>query len=161
MAVLPRRTGIASVATLSGITLSLGLTHLLAPGWCRAVGLDVWNFAAAEAEYRRHAGRGEELDDFQRRLRVQIEVSESLAADLAAGRRSLAEAADEMARVNTGRPGFEDGMESAYPDIPVLRHRVARYAIDKGRRRLGAADPSAWAAAQARLEAEYRALTGE
>jgi hypothetical protein len=160
MAVFPRRTGAASAATLSAITLSVGLAHLVAPDWSREVGLDIWNWPAAEAGYRLHTGRGEELDDLRRRVRVQIEVTNHLAAELAAGRLSVGEAADELARVNRGRPGFDAAMGYAYPGLPDLRHRLARYGIDKGLYRLAGADPAERRAAEARLEAEYRALAG-
>ena len=155
MAVFPRRTGIASAGTLATLALGAGLSHLLAPDWCRAAGLDVWNYQQVEAEYRRSTDRADELHHFDRRLKAQLAVSERLINDLAGGRLTVAEAADELAEVNHDRGGFEDGLRLAYPEVPGHRHRVARYAIDKARHRLPG---DGRAEALERLEAEYRAL---
>ena len=59
--------------------------------------------------------------------------------------------------LNAGRPGWADGLQFSYPDAPTQRHRVARYVMSKVRI-MYAADPSAWVALSARLDAEYRAL---
>lgn len=157
MPVSPRRTGAASVAPLTGLVLAAGLAPLAVPGRLRDAGLDFWAYPAAEADYRHQTGHGEKLDDHHRRRRVQVEVTHHLADELAAGRLSLAEAADELARLNDGRFGFAAGLGAAYPDAPGPRHRIARYAIDKGLHRLTGPDREA---AAARLEAEYRALSG-
>ena len=155
MVVFPYRTGAASVGTLAGLVVGTGLLHLIAPGWCRQTGLDVWNYAAVEAERRWQDARGEELGDRLRRFRAQLVVGDHLAGELVAGRLSLADAADELARLNAGRGGFADGLAAAFPDAPDFRHRVARYAIRQGLGRLAGPDR---AAAADRLEAEYAAL---
>lgn len=158
MAAFPRRTGIASAGTLATLAVAVGLAHLLAPGWCRAAGLDVWNYRQAEADYRRHADRADELCDYGRRLKAQLAVSDRLIDDLAGGRLSVAEAADELAEVNRDRGGFEDGLKLAYPGVPGHRLRVARHAIEKARHRLPGDGREQ---ARERLEAEYLALSGE
>lgn len=158
MTVLLSRTATASLATLSGLAVAVGLAHAVAPGWTRAIGLDVWNAPAADAEYRRTLAAGEQLDDTRRRLRAQVAVTDGLAADLATGRLSVAEAADEVARVNAGRWGFEVTLAAFYPAVPTFRERVARYAIDRGLRRLAETDPSDARRARDRLEAEYQEL---
>jgi hypothetical protein len=159
MPAIRRRPGIASVAALAGITLALGLAHLAAPEWVRAAGLDVWNAAAARADLARSLACGDEIDTRSRHMLDQIRASDGVAARLAAGRLTLAAAADELAALNAGRPGWEDGLRVRCPDAPTPRHRVARYAIIK----VGywhRAESSGWAQLSARLEADYLALGG-
>lgn len=160
MAVLPRRTGFASVATLAVMAAGMAVAHLVAPGWSRSAGLDVWNAGAAEREYQRATARGRDLDDFRDRLGRQLRATESVVRDLAAGRLTLAAAAAELERVNGGRVGFLDGLDVCYPHLPDFRHRVARYAVDKAAARY-ANDSAEWEATEARLEAEFAALRAE
>lgn len=156
MTALHRRPGIASAATLAGIVLTLGLAHVVAPEWSRAAGLDVWNAGAARADLAATLARGDDLEEQNQHILDQIRGSQGVVRRLGAGRLTLAAAADELAALNAGRPGWADGLAFAHPDAPTLRHRVARYALAK----LSRVDPAAWAAAAARLEAEYRALPG-
>jgi len=156
MTALHRRPGLASAATLSGIVLTLGLAHAVAPEWSRAAGLDVWNTGSARAALAAEQSRGADLDELNANVEAQIRGSEGVARRLGAGRLTLAAAADELLALNADRPGWEDGLTFAYPDAPTPRHRAARYALAK----LSRTDAAAWAASAARLEAEYRALPG-
>ena len=151
MTALHRRPGLASAATLSGIVLTLGLAHAVAPEWSRAAGLDVWNTGSARAALAAEQSRGADLDELNANVEAQIRGSEGVARRL-----TLAAAADELAALNADRPGWEDGLSVAFRDAPTPRHRAARYALAK----LSRTDEAAWAASSARLEAEYRALPG-
>jgi hypothetical protein len=159
MPAIHRRPGIASVATLAGIVLTLGLAHLAAPEWSRAAGLDVWNVADARAELDRTLTRGREIEAQNEHMLDQIRGSSGVAARLAAGRLTLAAAVAEAEAVNADRPGWADGLLAAHYAVPTHRQRVARYLIAKVEFRYRA-DPSGWAPLSARLEAEYRALAG-
>jgi hypothetical protein len=128
----------------------------VAPEWSRAAGLDVWNTGVARAELAVEVARGDDLAARNATVREQIRGSEGVARRLAAGRLTLAAAADEVAALNADRPGWEDGLRFIYRDAPTPRHRAARYAMAK----LERVDAAAWAAESARLEAEYRALPG-
>ncbi len=159
MPAIRRRPGVASVATLAVIVVTLGVAHLLAPEWSRAVGLDVWNAGSARADLTRTLARGEEIEAQNRHILEQIQGSGGVASRVAAGRMTLAAAAEELEAVNDGRVGWTDGLRYAYLDVPTHRLRVARYLIAKLEVRYKA-DPSAWAPLSARLEAEYRVMAG-
>lgn len=159
MPAIHRRPGVASVAALAVIVLTVTVAHLAAPEWSRAAGLDVWNADSARADLERTRTRGEELDARNRHTLDQIRGSGGVAARLAAGRLTLAAAVAETEALNEGRPGWADGLELVHCGVPTHRLRVARYLIAKLECRYQA-DPSAWAPLAARLEAEYRALAG-
>ena len=154
MTALHRRPGITSVATLAAIVLTVGLTHAVAPEWSRAAGLDVWNAGAARADLAATLARGDELEAQNQSTLDQIRGSHGVVQRLGAGRLTLAAAADELAALNAGRPGWIDGLVYAHRDAPTPRHLAARYALAK----LSRIDPAAWAAASARLEAELERM---
>lgn len=156
MTALHRRPGVATAGTLAGIVLTLGLAHAVAPEWSRAAGLDVWNAGSARADLAATLARGDDLEALNQHIHEQIRGSLGVVQRLGAGRLTLAAAADELAALNADRPAWEDSLAYAYRDAPTPRHRIARYAMAK----LARIDPAAWAAATARLEAEYRALPG-
>jgi hypothetical protein len=157
MAVCPRRTGIASVAILSGISFALGLAHVIAPNWARDAGLDVWNIGVATAEYRRQEICAEQLDATQDQLARQMEASDQVVAVLIAGEITLSDAVTELSKINRDRPGFCELLTVIYPEATTFQARVARYAQGKVRTRLES-DPSRLAEVAARLESEYLAM---
>ena len=104
--------------------------------------------------------RRKELEGTHGRLLRQIEAADHVVGLLVDGKLSLADAADEVGRINQGRPGFLDGLRSLYPAAVTERQLVARYVIHKAGERLEG-DPARRAEVLARLEAEYRVLSTE
>lgn len=158
MTVFHRRPGIASGAALAAIALALGVAHAAAPEWMRETGLDVWNRADVQVEEAAEQLRHEQITQTHNELNRQIAASEATAAALIEGYVSLADAAEELARINRDRVGFEYTLASLYPGAPTFRARVARYVIDRVHKRL-AHDPTREATVLARLECEYAAMT--
>jgi hypothetical protein len=97
-----------------------------------------------------------EIDHQRERLNRDIELSEHLVTRLATGTISLADATEQMEPRLQQRPGFQITCENNYR-VPNTRLGTARYLIQKVEWCLEA-DPTQWAAASARLEAEYAAL---
>jgi hypothetical protein len=160
MIVLRRRPGIASVAVLAGITAALVTAHAVAPEWSRAVGLDVWNLSAAEADQRESADRRDELAAQHEQLRQRVAVADHLCTQLIDGRVRLAEAADEVIEVNRDRDAFFFVLRLEHPDATTDRELAACYLIAKIAARFYD-DPSRRAEATGRLEAEYQAMPRE
>jgi hypothetical protein len=155
-----RRTGLASVATLAALTLTVGGVHALAPDWSRRMGVDVWNLPCLEAERVQKDALGDELEAHGERTFRQIEASERVAAELAAGRVSLADAVVELERVNSSRSALLAGQRAFHPDAGDDRELVARYAVSKALR-IFRDDSTRRTEVMPRLEAEYRALVGK
>ena len=155
-----RRTGIASVAALAGLTLTLGVVHTIAPDWSRRLGLDVWNASAAEADAR-------SADEYATALRVsgdiaaqQIEASDRVGHALATGQMSLTAAVEVLTQINATRDGFQDSLRRIHADAESDRERVARYALGKVWWLL-VEEPSRQATAVQKLKGEYAALVGK
>lgn len=155
-----RRTGIASVAALAGLTLTVGVVHAVAPDWSRKVGLDVWNSSEAEAEARAADERRRELHDRADRVTRLMGASEHVAHALAAGRTTLADAVEALTHINDTRDGFQDTLRVYHRDATSDRERVARYAIGKVKAAL-AANPARRAEVLKKLGGEYAALVGK
>jgi hypothetical protein len=151
-----RRTGTVSAAALGGLAFALGLAQVVAPGWVKRVGLDVWNMPGLRSDARAAAARGAELRARHEALRRQIDLSDHVCARLAGGVLTLAEATDELEPLMRERLGFELMWDVHYT-APTFRHGVARYAIRKVQFLL-ASDSARLAAVSACLEAEYAAL---
>jgi hypothetical protein len=158
MVVLHRRTGIVSVATLSGLALAVGLTHVIAPEWSRSTGLDVWNYTDMESQYRDDKDRLQDELKVEETLSCQIRLSDHITTELIEGRLSLSEAVDEIEYINRERVGFEESLRVTFRPS-THRERLALYTLTKARRMLDH-DPSAQVVVMARLEAEYQAMTG-
>lgn len=155
MTPFPRRAGTASVATLAGITLGIGVSSAVSPNTVRTVGLDIWNFRVVAAEYRAQAARGNRLAAVHAVLLQQIEASDRVAELLIAGELTLPDAAAELDEINRDRTDLGEVLHYSFPDAPTHRARLARYALRKVHTSL-ADDPSRLAAVSVRLEAEYR-----
>lgn len=151
-----RRAGTVSAAALSGLALTLGFSHAVAPSRVRDAGLDLWNLASIRREVRETDEQKVVLQRTQEQLAREIEMAEHFAARLADGGLTLAEVVEELTPVLAARPGFATAATERF-GTPTFRHTVAAYAIDKVRQLLEV-EPTRWAAVSARLDAEYAAL---
>lgn len=159
MAVLRRRTGIASVTTLTGITLTLGAIHLVAPKWSHEAGLDVWNIGAALRYQQEVQATTDETNACEDRLRCQLNASDHVIDLLAAGRIPLAAAADELAVINRNRAGVVEVFRLRHPG-EADRVLFARYAVSKVSR-LPDGHPGRSVAVRDRLDAQLADLAGD
>jgi hypothetical protein len=158
MTVLRRRPGIASVAALAGLTVALFVAaHAAAPEWSRAAGLDVWSLSAEDAMLRVEVDRRGDLEADHNLLRRRMAVADQLATQLVDGQLRLADAADEVVRVNRDRDSFFLVLSREHPGAVTERRLAARYLIAKIEDRFQD-DPSRAAEATGRLEAQYRLL---
>jgi hypothetical protein len=157
MTVLNRRPGIASVATLGVLSLAVTAAHLVAPGWSRSAGLDLWNYPTVVADERAAIDRRVDLQATHDRFREQVEAADHIADLVIDGRLPLADAAAEVARINRDRPSFRDSLRCTFLDATTDRRRDAAYVIHKVSMRLSA-DPVRRDGVVARLRAEYDRL---
>ena len=151
-----RRAGTASGAALSVLAMGLGMAHAVAPHWSRSVGLDVWNYSQACADFRSFDDRDASLEVQREKIRRETELAGHVATRVIEGRLSLAEAADELAPILKDRAGF-DTVTQCYYKAPTHRHAAARYTITH----IGLLledDPERFAQVKTRLEAEYAAM---
>lgn len=155
-----RRTGIASVAALAALTLTVGGVHAVAPDLARELGLDVWNAPAAANAARQADERGRRLRDHADCVTRQISDSDNVGHALAAGQVSLADAVVVLAEVNTTRDGFQESLCRIHPDAGSDRERIARYAMGKVWAQLDE-EPERRAEVVRRLAAEFAALVGK
>ena len=150
MIAFPRRTGVASLATLAACVVAFLVLNLLVPQWAQAAGLDVWNVEAAVAVLKQEKVRERELDDAQDQLAEQIAACDAVVADLIAGRIALPSAVDWVEDINRERPGFASVLIHIDPDAHSHRERIEQYTIAKVRAKL-AGDPTRLAAVLDRL----------
>ena len=151
-----RRAGTVSAAALSGLGLTLGLAHAIAPQWAARTGLDVWNIVALHESAKTASEEYKVLLAKEERIRREIEAGEHIAARLVDGSLALADAIKELEPTLRDRPGFDFVCESTY-QAPTFRHGVARYAIGRVTRLLKM-NPAQRAVVCARLETEYAAI---
>ncbi|VTR91336.1 unnamed protein product [Gemmata massiliana] len=159
-----RRPGAASAAVLVGLSISMVAAHALAPKWSRSVGLDVWNFATAEAEQQRVTDERDDIvakGEESARRRV---LADQFAARLVTRDADLATTAVVMVDLFRDAPGSRATLETMHPTLRDPRLLYARHTINRVER-LMVDDPAQREAVLARLEAEYRELaqiwTGE
>lgn len=152
-----RRTGTTSAAVLSGLVVTLGLTNATAPEWARRAGLDLWNIAEAAESLRTTGEESARLGEETQRLRETIEAADHITTRLIAGELTLECATDQIEPLMRERRGFEFVAAAFYP-APSFRMKVARYLIDRTRRSL-VTNPGRLAGTEARLSAEFRAMT--
>lgn len=149
-----RRTGAVSAAALSGLALTLGLAHAVAPDWAARAGLDVWNLEELRDDFRANSEEWDELVEKEQRLHRECEATGSVAARMVEGELTLAEAADLLQPILRERPGFESTWRYDYR-VPDFRRGCARYAIQRTVRDVA---PDRRAELEDRLEAEYAAM---
>jgi hypothetical protein len=157
MTVLRRRPGIASVATLGVITLTLGAARILAPEWSQHAGLDVWSYPGLQAELQATADDRTKLNAQHEQLWHQVEATDHIVGLLIGGEMSLPAAVDEIDQITHGRTGFLEALRFKHPDAVTDQQLLARYTIRKADEQL-ARDPDRRTRVIARLEAEYRQL---
>jgi hypothetical protein len=133
--VLVRRAGVASVATLSGLALTILGAQLLAPDQVAQLRNEVLSIQTAGEESRALDRRSEDMAK-------EFEVSDYVCELLVAGKLTLDEAVDEMEPRLHNRPGFDRTVQSIL-GAESFRHAVARYLIQRVKRNLGEdADPN-------------------
>jgi hypothetical protein len=151
------RPGAASAAVLIALSVSMVIAHAIAPSWSRRVGLDVWNIAALEEEYRAAADEQADVLSQAERASARRAAGNQVAAKLITGSVSLSEAAVELIEVFREDEGTQITLASIHTGAPTERHVFARHAIDRVRALL-VADPAQSDAVVARLEVEYRVM---
>jgi len=151
-----RRTGTTSAAVLSGLVLTLGLTHASAPEWSRRAGLDVWNLADARASLWEISEESTRLGEESEQLRESIEAAEHITTRLIAGELTLSRATDLVEPLMRERPGFRWYATPTYT-APTFRLSVARYLIDHVQR-TERIHPGRLAEFNVQLQAEYEAM---
>ena len=146
-----RSTAAVSAALLIALALAVGLGSIVvwtAPHLRCFLGDDLDSVAIAE--------RAEDLNEQHLRQSTEYEFAQHLAARLAAGTLSLAEATDQMEPILCERSDFASVCRCHY-QVPNARLGTARYLIDKVSFLLDA-DASRWLAVSARLEKEYATM---
>jgi hypothetical protein len=125
-----RRAGATTVATLCGLALTVVAADSIAPMWVQQAGLDFWNLRSAisanETADREYAA----LKAKEQRLYQDIQLSNIVAEELAAGSITLKEAVDEMEPVMRNRTGFVETIQVSF-GTSSLREGVARYLISR------------------------------
>ena len=155
MSALPRRTGVASIATLAAFAAAFILVNLLAPHWAQSVGLDFWEIEASVANLKKETERTRDIGRIQERMGEQIAAGESIVAALIEGRMTLPHAVDQLVEINRDRPGFAEALTCFHHSAPTHRDRVEQYVLANLRSTLGN-DPSRLAEVLKRLEADSR-----
>ena len=153
MSALPRRTGVASIATLAAFAAAFILVNLLAPHWAQAVGLDFWELEESLANLKRETERTRDIGRVQDRLSEQIAAGESIVTALIEGRMTLPQAVDQLVEVNRDRPGFAEALICFHPNGHTHRDRIQQYVLANLRATLET-DPTRLAEVLKRLEPE-------
>jgi hypothetical protein len=151
-----RRAGTATVGTLTGLGLVVGLIHLTAPRWVNSLGLDVWNLPSLREDLRVTQQEGAVVDQRRQQIRHEIELADYITDELIHGRLTLAQATDRLEPMLRNRDGFECAWKQSYR-MPSFRHGVAWYAIRRVEYRLRD-DPARQVKITAQLEKEFTAI---
>jgi hypothetical protein len=109
---------------------------VVALGVVTVVGMGVRELPAALAERKAANDRAAELDALARLRESQGAATADLIARLADGRMSLAEVVDALEENARGQPVFLRQL-ALYRDETTDRGRLAGYALDRARERLG------------------------
>ncbi len=132
--------------------LAVGTVLTVHPTLARAIGVDVWNVPALNAELRATTEESGRLDAEDDDVRRRIEVKESLVVELIAGRVSLTEVTDRFTALDETRPANLAMVRDRFPgdtDHEKMARNVIAYALPR------AADHQRAALAN-RLDAELR-----
>jgi hypothetical protein len=151
-----RRAGTVSAAALSGLALTLGFAHAVAPAWVRRAGLDLWNLPSLRGDVGEYCHEASALEQKHDRLAREIETARHAAARLIDQRLTLAEAVDELAPVLGARPAFAHAARDRF-GTETFRQTVAAYVIDKAEELLEG-DPGRRVEVSARLRTEFAAI---
>lgn len=145
------------VAIAAGLVSAAVAAARAAPEWTAAAGLDFWNLPDLEAERRAALAEYASLEDRHQLLLDMAGANDRVAAALAEGRLSLAEAVAELEGINRDRPGFYPVLGMYAPAGTGERELLARFALRKARTQLRG-DPTRAAEVMPRLTAEFRAM---
>lgn len=148
-----RRAGATSAATLFGLVLAILFVHAIAPDWIHRSGLDVWNLPSAIADNRNAGQLAVSLSVQEEQLYREIELSNQVTAQMAAGTLSLEAAINEMEPILRNRNGFAVTMGQYY-HVSTFRQGVARYLMSRVPRHL-LNDRDRLTAIQKQLEQEF------
>jgi hypothetical protein len=148
---MPRHTGLVSLAVLSFMAVIFLLACVLSPHWAKRIGLDVWNLPDLREALKQEGDRHQILQDQKDQILHEIEFSEYIAGRLIDGTMTLTQATNEVEPIMRNRPGFDTTWEFAYR-VHTVRQGVARYLIIRVEALMNT--DSRWPALSARLEAE-------
>jgi hypothetical protein len=109
-----RRAGATSATTLFGLAATLAVAHLAAPGWSRAVGLDVWNAPSLTAQVRSNVERGHELSEEIEESRRRFSLKEQIVQSMLDGQITLRQAADQFLELNHNHPASMQMIRATY-----------------------------------------------
>ncbi|MBN9523554.1 hypothetical protein J0H58_34425 [bacterium] len=126
------------------------------PGWLSAAGLDAWNTPSLRRQVAANEQEADRLSGQINHVTEQILAKERLAAELIAGRVTLADAAAEFETMMVTQPQVAASIRAKYPDAATDRERAARHVIDFANLRL--ADPAARDRLAVRMSAELEVL---
>jgi hypothetical protein len=133
-----------------------GAVVVARPGWLAAAGLDVWHLPALRQQIETDIERAAAIDAEEELVETRILNKDRLAAELAAGRTTLAAATDEFLAMNHDRPVTLAALRETYrsADDRELAARNVLGFVEQHR----FPTPAAKAAALARLAADFRRL---
>ncbi|MBM3980089.1 MAG: hypothetical protein FJ304_07355 [Planctomycetes bacterium] len=143
-----RRAPFAACVLLAGTALAV---H---PTLARALGVDVWNAPALEADQRSATEESARLDADDATVRRRIEIKETLVADLIAGRAALADVTERFLELDGPRPANIEAVRARFAGA-TDHEKMARNVIEYSLPRATDADRAALAA---RLDTELRHL---
>jgi hypothetical protein len=125
-----RRAGATTVATLCGLALTVVAAEAFAHRWVQRAGLDVWNLSSAISANKTADQEYASLKAKEQKLYREIQLSNIVAEELAAGTITLKDAVDEMEPVLRNRTGFVETLQVSF-GASSLREGVARYLISR------------------------------
>jgi hypothetical protein len=125
-----RRAGATTVATLCGLALTVVAADAFAPRWVQEAGLDIWNMPSAIAANKAADEKYASLKAKEEKLYHEIQLSNNISEELAAGTITLKDAVDEMEPVLRNRTGFVATLQVSFGTSSV-REGVARYLISR------------------------------
>lgn len=114
--------------------LAVGTVLTVHPTLARAIGVDVWNVPALNAELRATTEESGRLDAEDGDVRHRIAVKETLVAELIAGRASLDEVTDRFVALDATRPANLAAVRDKFPgdtDHEKMARNVIAYALPR------------------------------
>jgi hypothetical protein len=137
--------------------VGIGVLSAVRPTWAQSIGADVWNVPALQEQVRASVAEETRLDCEDGEVMRRIAVKEAIAADLAEGRCTLAEATDRFNELNATRPEYVSTLLRSVPGA-TDREKFARNVISYALIRV---EPSERPALSSRLEAELRQMLAD
>ncbi len=140
---------------LAAGAVAVGLGPWL-PGWLTATGLDAWNAPSLRRQVAVNVQEADRLSGRINTVTEQILAKDRLAAELVAGRITLADAAEQFEAMMVTQPQVAATIRAKYPDAATDRERAARHVVDYAN--LRTADPAARDRLAVRMSAELETL---